>query len=101
MSAVGDMESASHVDTGFRKHLDFVDERDGINDDAHTDHRMLFGTEYAARDELENVFFFADNDGVAGVVASGDANDVVERAGQVVYDFAFAFVSPLRAHHDD
>src|SRR5215472_5227393 len=33
------------------------------------------------------------------VVASGDAGNVVERAGEIVYDLALALITPLRAHH--
>jgi hypothetical protein len=50
---------------------------------------------------LEDVLGFADDDGVPGIVATGNANDVVERAGEVVDDLAFAFVTPLRANDYD
>ena len=101
MRAIGDVEAAFYVDARLREHFDFVDERDRINDDAHADDGMLFGTKDAARDELQDVFFFADDDGVAGVVASGYADDVVKRAREIVDDFALAFVTPLRANDDD
>ncbi len=50
---------------------------------------------------MQDVFIFADDHGVAGIVAAGNARDVVERAGEVVDNLAFAFVAPLRAydHH--
>jgi hypothetical protein len=34
-------------------------------------------------------------------VASGYARDIFEGAGEVVDDFAFAFIAPLRAYHHD
>src|SRR2546429_52670 len=38
-------------------------------------------------------------DYIARVVASGNACNVVERAGQIVYDLALALITPLRAYH--
>jgi hypothetical protein len=38
---------------------------------------------------------------MAGVVASSYARDIFERASEVVDDFAFAFIAPLRAYHHD
>ena len=89
------------VDATFGEGFDFGDERGGIDDYASADDGVLLGAQNAARDELENVTVFADDDGVTGVVAAGDAHDVVERACEIVDNFAFAFVAPLRADHDD
>jgi hypothetical protein len=101
MSAIGDVEATLYIDARLGEHIDFVDERYGVNDDAHADDRVLLGAENAARDELEHVLFLADDDGVAGVVASGNANDVIEGASEVVDYLSLAFVSPLRAHDND
>src|SRR5271155_2056199 len=38
---------------------------------------------------------------MAGVVSACVAGGIVERGSQIIYDFAFAFVAPLGAHHDD
>src|SRR4029077_15379731 len=55
----------------------------------------------SAGDELEDVAVFADDDGVACVVASGDARDVIERTREIIDSLALAFITPLRANHDD
>jgi hypothetical protein len=55
----------------------------------------------SAGDELKNVAIGADDDGVAGVVATGYARDVVEGAGEIVDHFAFSFIAPLRAYDHD
>src|SRR5258708_19299194 len=34
-------------------------------------------------------------------MAPGDARDVIERAGEIINDFAFAFIAPLRTNHHD
>ena len=47
--------------------------------------------------ELEFALFV--DDGVAGVVAAGVADDAVYLSGEVVDDFAFAFVAPLAPDH--
>src|SRR5438105_4712748 len=53
----------------------------------------------SAGDELQHEAVFSDDDGVPRVVASGNACNVVERAGQIVYDLALALITPLRAYH--
>src|SRR5207244_13152086 len=44
---------------------------------------------------------FGDNNGMAGIVAASDTDNVIERSGKIIDDFAFAFVSALRANDDD
>jgi len=99
--AVRDVQPASDVDPGLSEHFDFFNESDRINHHAHANDRMLFGAQNTARDELENVFVFADDDSMSGVMATGDANDEIEGAGEVVHDFAFSFVTPLCADYND
>src|SRR4030095_10403166 len=101
MGAIADVKAAGDVDAGLGKHFDFFDQGDGINDDAHTDDGVLLGTENSAGNELQDVLLLADDDGVAGVMATGNANYIVERASEVVDDFTFAFVTPLRANDDN
>ena len=62
---------------------------------------MLLGTENAAWNELENVFFLADDDSVACIVAASDTDNIIKRAGKIIDNLAFAFVTPLRANDDD
>src|SRR5258708_17283815 len=38
---------------------------------------------------------------MAGVMAPGDGGDVIDRAGEIINDFALAFIVPLRANHHD
>ena len=49
---------------------------------------------------MENVFFLADENGVAGVIAALGAHDDIGLLGEHVDDFTFAFVTPLGAHKD-
>ena len=73
----------------------------GIHRHAGTNHRVPLGAKNAAGNELQYVALFSNDDRVARVVASGDARYVIKRAGEIVDDFAFAFITPLRADHDD
>ena len=46
---------------------------------------------------MQDGFLAIDDDGVAGVVAAGVADDDLRLLGEHVNDFAFAFVAPLGA----
>ena len=89
MRAIADVQSAFDVDADFFQHFDFGDKRGGIDHYSGADDGVLFGTQNAARNQLEHVAVFADDHGVAGIVAAGDARDVIERAGEIVDDLPF------------
>jgi hypothetical protein len=101
MRAVAEVKTAVYVDTGFRERFDFGDEGPGINYDTGTNDGVLFRAQDSTGDELQDEAIFADDNGVTGVVSSGDASDVIEGAGKIIHYFAFAFVTPLRADYDD
>src|SRR6185369_12603187 len=71
MGTIADVQAALDIDANLGEHFDFVDKRGGVNDHARTNDGVLLGTQDATRDELKDVLFFADDDGVAGIVASG------------------------------
>src|SRR5262249_24458398 len=75
-------------------------ERRWVDDNACTNNGMLFWPQNTTWNQLKNVLFFADDDGAPGVVAACNSRNVIKRSGEIVYDLAFAFISPLRAHHD-
>src|ERR1700681_683135 len=101
MGAIADVQPTLHVDARLGERFDFVDESGGIDDYAGANNRMTAGAQNSAGDELQNVAIGADDDGVAGVVASSYARDIFKGAGEIVNDFAFAFIAPLRAYHHD
>jgi hypothetical protein len=51
------------------------------------------------QDQLQNMLFFSDDDGMPGIVTARYTHDVVKRSGKVVDDLALAFVTPLRPDH--
>ena len=73
------------------------DERDRVDHDAVADHAHFSAPQNAGGNEMQDVFFAAVNDGVAGVIAALAADHDVGVAGQDVDDFALAFIAPLRA----
>src|SRR5712692_6600233 len=101
MRAVAEVQAALHVHASFRKRLDLRDEGRGIDHHAGANDRLLLGAQNPAGDELQHEAILADDDGVAGIVSTGDARDEVESASEIVDDLAFAFVTPLRADHYD
>jgi hypothetical protein len=62
---------------------------------------LLLGAQDSTGDELQDKAIFADDNGVAGIVPASHASDVIESAGEIVNDFAFAFVTPLRTDYYD
>ena len=99
MCAIADVQAAFHVHPSLRERFDLGDERARIDDHARTDYGMPLWTQDAAGNQLQHVLIFADDDGVPGIVAAGDARDVIERPGEVVHNLALAFVAPLRAYN--
>ena len=90
-------EVVADLDAELAQSLDFLDEADGVHDHAVADDAEFVFAEDARRNEMQDVFLFADENGVPGVVAAGVADDDVRVFGEHVNDFAFAFVTPLGA----
>src|SRR6266404_944046 len=101
VGAIAKMQAAFNVDSSFGECFNFGHEGGGIDYDAGADDCLLLGAQDAAGDELQDEAIFADDYGVPGVVSTSDARDIVKSAGQIIDNFAFAFVAPLRADHHD
>ena len=95
LGAVGDEEVAIELNAVGFDARGFGEEGDGIENDAVADDSLAAFAEDTAGDELEDKFFAGDDDGVAGVVASGIARDTGEMVTEYVDDFAFTFIAPL------
>src|SRR6266705_1633650 len=101
MGAIADVQTPLHVNSRFRKRLDLRYQRSRIHDHARTAHGVAFRPQNPARDELQHKAVFSDDDGVPGVVAAGNARDVIKRTRKVVHHLAFALIAPLCTHHHD
>ena len=97
--AIADMQTAVHVDSRLAQRFNLRNECGRIDDHAGANHRMLFGAKNSARDQLQHVAVFSDDDGVPGIVPARYSGNVIERAGKIVDDFAFSFIAPLCTHH--
>ena len=80
--------------------VELGEQRRQVDDDTVADHRHDVVVEDAARDQLQGVAVAADDDGVAGVVATLVAHDVAVLLGQQVDDLGLALVTPLGADDD-
>ena len=101
MGARAEMQPAAHVDTGAAEVIELGHQGRRIDHHARTNDRLLAGTQDSARDQLQDEAIAIVDDGVACIVAAGAARNVVKGSRHVIDDFAFAFIAPLRAHHDD
>jgi len=101
MRAIANVQAAFDLNVGLGKCLDFGHQRGGIDDHAGTDHRVLLRAQNAARDELQDVAVLANDYRVPGIVPAGTTRNVIEGPGEIIDDFAFAFVTPLSADHYD
>src|SRR2546429_2663707 len=96
---IADVQPPVHVHAGVCKGFHLGHQRGRIHHHACADDRVPLRPQNSAGDELQHEAVFSDDDGVPRVVASGNACNVVERAGQIVYDLALALITPLRAYH--
>ena len=74
-----------------------LEQRPRVDHDARADHRGDVRMQHATRHEVELEHLFADDDGVAGVVAALVADDHRYAVGQQIGGLALAFVAPLEA----
>ena len=77
---IADEQVLRDMDAGGFERIDFRQQSGGIDHQSVADDRLLARPQNAARNELEHVFAFADEDGVAGVVPALVARDDIERS---------------------
>jgi hypothetical protein len=90
-----DNKVVADFDAELAQTFDFFHEVDGINHDAVADDAELVFAENAGWHQVQDVFFFANENSVAGVVAAGVTHNDIGLLREHVDDFAFAFVTPL------
>jgi hypothetical protein len=100
VGGIADEEAAADLDLHIEERIDFLEEADGIDDDAITDDAFFISAEDAGGDEVEDVFFAFDEDGMAGVVATGATDDDIGVFREDVDDLAFTFIAPLGAYQN-
>ena len=79
------------------KSLNFADKMNGIHNHSIADHTLFLWAKDSRRKQMEDILFTADEDGVAGVVASLHADHDVGPVNENVNNFSLAFVAPLGA----
>jgi hypothetical protein len=101
VSGLGDEQVGGFDDDALAaEFVDFLDEAEGVHDDAVGDNAEFIRPEDAGRDEVEDVFDTVVDDGVASIIATCGAYDDVRFVGEIIDDFAFSFITPLGADDD-
>ena len=98
VGGVADVQAAGGIDAGFFQAINFLEQADGVDDDAVADDAGGAPAKDAGGDEVQDVFGPADDDRVAGVGAALGAHDDVGLLGQEIDDLALTLVAPLGAH---
>ena len=80
--------------------IDLGKEGDGVHDDPVSDDTLFFAPEDPGRNEVQDVFGAALDDGMTGIVATGGTHHHVCMLRQVIDDFTFSFIAPLGTGHD-
>ena len=88
-------------DALFLQRGDLVEQRMRVEHDAIADDRELARPHHARGQQRQLVGRAVDHQGVAGIMATLEADDDVGLLGEPVDDLALAFVAPLGADHDN
>ena len=83
------------------RRVELLDEDAEVDHDAVADHRDAARGEDAAGEQVEGELLVADDDRVAGVVATVELHDVADSSTEQVGRLAFALVAPLGADDHD
>ena len=98
---VGADQQLRHVDAAGDERVELVEEHLDVDDDAVGDDRRDARGQDAGGQQVQRVLLVADHDGVAGVVAAVELDDVVDAAAEQVGGLALALVAPLGADDHD
>ena len=101
MRLVADQQPVADLDAQARQLVDLGEERLRIDDHAVADDAGDALVQDAGRNEVQDELAPADIHRMARVVAALIAGHDGKMRGHQIDDLAFAFVSPLRAEHDD
>jgi hypothetical protein len=89
------------VDTALVQRGHLLQHDGGVDDDAVADHGHDGRRQDAAGQQVEGELLVTDDDGVAGVVATLVAHDVVDPATQEIGGLSLTFVAPLGTYEND
>src|SRR5262249_37266599 len=77
---------------------DLSDQRHRIDNNAVSNHTDFTAPEDSGRDQMQNIFHSAMNDGVPGIVTALTADNDVGLGSKHVDDLAFALIAPLHSN---
>ncbi|MFT7212430.1 MAG: hypothetical protein ACI9XK_002683, partial [Granulosicoccus sp.] len=82
------------------EHVYFLEQRLWGDDDTVANDTGYLLTQNAARDKVEDRFFIAYHQGMAGIMPTLETNDQRGLFSQYIDNLAFALVTPLGAKHE-
>src|SRR5204863_7702214 len=77
--------------------VDLGDQRHRIDNNAVSNHADFTAPEDSGRDQMQNIFRAAMNDGVPGIVTALAADNDVGLGSKHIDDLAFALIAPLHS----
>jgi hypothetical protein len=95
-----DLDPGEGIETPRGEPVELLEQHRGVDDDPVGDHRGHVRVEDPAGDQVQLEHLVADDDGVAGVVATLVAHHEVGGVGEQVGRLALALVAPLGADDD-
>ena len=101
MAAIGDEKPSLHRDAKGLEPLLFLDQGQGIENDARTDNASYARMKNAGGNQVQDVPAIPDADRMPGVVTALVSRYAVEILRQNINDLSFTFVAPLCADDGD
>jgi len=100
-AARADLEARADIDAALLEFGNFRNQVVDVEHDTIADVAIDAVTHDARRHQIELVDLFADNQRMAGIVATLEADHTLGVVSQPVDDLPLALITPLGAHHND
>ena len=98
VSAIANEQVLVDLNPHLAQTVDLGDQRHRIDNNAVSNHADFTAPEDSGRDQMQNIFRAAMNDGVPGIVTALAADNDVGLGGKHIYDLALALVAPLHSN---
>jgi hypothetical protein len=87
------------IDPSIAQLVNLFDQNRRIHHHPVSNHTLLL-LQDSGRNQMADKLLITDNQGVAGIVSALKTNHHIGKFSQKIYDFAFAFISPLGSYDD-
>lgn len=97
----GDLQARAHFHAGTFQLADFLDQRGRGDHHAIADQAQRVVAQDAGRNQVQDGLLAVDDERVAGIVATLEADHRTDLFGKQIDDLALAFIAPLGTEHDN